>query len=229
MTNKRSGPFEISPKKAAELSKLLRMVSEQPISTHLSEDQFVGYVTGDLSEEEMLEIDRHLEICDDCGTQIEYLAMNAMTWSGPEGRQRLKELRGQTIKKLDEEASHSASFLEVLAFQVKSLLSGTNLAAGMVQAATEEKKDFKQGEQWSCFLDMDRRGNYILRISSHDLSLEGMQLRLVSKNWQREIMLNRVDPNQVGAKVVLSPEDLTRIPQGHDFSVELIRRDPESE
>jgi len=226
MTNKRSGPIEISPKKAEELSKLFRMVIEEPINNHLSEDQFVGYVAGDLSEEELLKIDRHLEVCEDCGTQIEHLAVNAMAWSGSEGKHRIQELRKQAINNLEEQAGHSRSFFEELALQIRSLLSGTNVVSGMIQAATEEKKDFKQGEQWSCYLDIDKRGNYLLRISSHDLSLEGTHLRLVSKNWQREIMLTRVDPNQVGAKVVLSPEDLIKIPQGHDFSVELIRQGP---
>lgn len=229
MTNKRSGPIEISSKKAEELSKLFRMAIEEPISTHLSEDQFVDYVTGDLTEEEMLEIDHHLEVCEDCGTQIEHLAVNAMAWSGPEGKRRIQELRKQAINNLREQASHPLSFLEELALQIQSLLSGTKLVLGMVQAATEEKKYFKQGEQWSCYLDIDKRGIYILRISSHDLSLEGTQLRLFSKNWEREIMLIRVDSNQVGTKVVLSPEDLTKIPQGHDFSVELIRQDPKLE
>lgn len=226
MTNKRSGPIEISPEKAAELSKLFRMVIEEPISSHLAEEQFVGYITGDLSEEEMLEIDRHLEVCEDCGAQIEHLAVNAMAWSGSDGKLRIKELRKQAINNLEEQTSDSVSFLEELALQIQSLLSGMNLISGMVQAATEEKQDFKQGEQWSCYLDIDKRGNYILRISSHDLSLEGTQLRLISKHWQREIMLMRVDPNQVGAKVVLSLEDLIKIPQGQDFSVELIRQDP---
>ncbi len=223
MTHKRSRPIEISPKKGEELSKLFRIITQEPMSAHLSEDQFIGYVTGNLGEEEMLEIDRHLEVCEDCGTQIEHLAVNAMAWSGSEGKRRVTELRKQAINNLEEQANHPLAFLEELALQIRSLLSGTNLVLGMVQAATEEKKYFKQGEQWSCYLDIDKRGNYILRISSHDLSLEGTQLRLLSKNWQREITLIRVDPNQVGAKVILSAEDLAKIPKEHDFNVELIR------
>jgi hypothetical protein len=229
MTHKRSRPIEISPKKEEELSKLFRTVADKSMSAHLSEDQFIGYVTGDLSEEEMLEIDRHLAVCEECGSKIEHLAVKTMAWNGSEGKRRVRELRKQVINNLQEYEASTSSFVEELTLQIRSLHSGRSLALGMVQAATEEKKYFKQGEQWSCYLDVDKRGNYILRISSHDLSFEGTQLRLVSKNWQKEIMLNRVDPNQVGAKVVLSPEDLEKIPQGQDFSVELIRQDAESE
>jgi len=229
MTHKRSRPIQISPQKAQELSKHFRMVTQAPMSAHLSEDQFIGYVTGDLNEEEMLEVDRHIEVCEDCGTQIEHLAANAMAWSASEGKRRIQELRKQALNNLKKQEVLDLSFLGELALQIRSLLLGTNLAHGTVQAATEEKKYFRQSEQWSCYLDIDKRGNYILRISSHDVNLEGTQLRLVSKNWQREITLNRVDPNQVGAKVVLSPEDLTKMPQGQDFSVELIRQGPAPE
>ena len=229
MTNKRSRPIEILPKKAEELSKFFRRIIEEPISTHLSEDQFIGYVTGELSEEEMLEVDRHLEVCKDCGTQIEHLAVNAMTWSDSKGKNRVTALRKRALNHAIEQDTSVSSLLQELAMQIRSLFLGTNFVAGVVSAATEEKKYFQQGDEWSCYLDKDKRGNYTLRISSHDLSLEGTQLRLRSKNWQREITLIRVDPNQIGAKVVLSSEDLTKIPQGQDFSIELIRQDPEPE
>jgi hypothetical protein len=229
MTSRRSGPIKISQKKAEELSNLFRGVNEELIGSHLSEDQFVGYVTGELSEGEMLAIDRHLEVCEDCGEQIEHLATNAMAWSGSAGEQPIQELRQKALTDFDKPIAGAVSLLQELALQIRSLFLGTNLTPGMVQAATEEKKPSQQGEQWSCYLDMDRRGNYILRISSHDLSLEGTQLRLFSRNWQRDIMLLRVNENQVGAKVVLSPEDLANIPREHDFSVELVREGPEAD
>ena len=121
---------------------------------------------------------------------MENLAANAMTWSGSKGTYHLHGIAQSSLKQFECTKARVFSFLDELALQIRSLLLGTNLAPGMVQAATEKKKYFKQGEQWSCYLDIDKRGNYILRISSHDLSLEGTQLRLVSKNWQREIILN---------------------------------------
>lgn len=229
MTSMRSRPIKISRKKAEELLKLFGTIAEEPMSTHLSDDQFICYITGDLSEQEMHEIDLHLEMCEDCGSQIEQLAMNVMTWSGSNGTHRVNELRKQALIDLNDENVRGHSFLEELALQVRSLFLGANLGVGVVSAATEEQKQFQQGDQWSCFLDRDKRGNYTLRISSRDLSLEGTQLRLFSTNWQQEITLIRVDPNQIGAKVVLSPDDLAKIPHGYDFRVELIRQGPEQE
>ena len=221
--------MDVSPKKAEELARLFRMISKEPMSSHLSDDEFVGYVAGELSDAEMHQIDRHLEICEECGRKIEHLAIQDLAWRGSKGTHRLQTLRHQILNQLSSQPAPILSLLEELARQIQSLLSGTGLTSGMVHAATEEKPSFQQGEQWSCYLDTDKNGNYRLRISSHDLSLEGVHLRLFSKNWRREITLVRVDPDQVGAKVVLSPEDLEKIPQGHGFSVELVHQDAESE
>jgi hypothetical protein len=229
MTDKRSRPIEISAQKAEELLNLFRRGVDESIGEHLSEDQFLRYVTGDLPEQEMLSIDRHIEKCKACGNQLEHLAVKAMAWSEAVGAQRLKKLRRQALENLSANDTLSPSVFEELARQIGQLLWGMNLGRGFVSAATEEEKPFEQGDQWSCYLNKDKRGNYTLRISSRDLSLEGTRLKLHSTNWQQEITLVRVEPNQVGAKVVLSPEDLARIPQGHDFRIEFLHQGREQE
>ena len=229
MTYLRSRPIEISSQKVEELMDLFQSISEKPNGAHLTDDQFIDYVTGDLGEEEMIQIDHHLQMCEDCGARVEHLATNAMGWSGVSVRSRFNELRQRVLSELGRQNTPRSSFLETLALQIRTLLLGTDLTAGIVRAATEEKTNFQQSDQWSCYLDTDKRGNYVLRISSYDSTLEGSRLRLISKNWQQEVTLIRVDQAQVGAKVVLSPKELAKIPLEHDFSVELIRQHPEQD
>src|SRR5688572_11747737 len=134
MTDRRPNLRKIQPQKAEELMNLFDSVAEEPLGDHLNDDQFIDYVTENLSEGKILEIDLHLQTCEECVSRMEHLATNSIAWIGDKGMNRLHELRQRVLRNMSEQNVLRSSILETLALYIRSLLLGENLILGIVQA-----------------------------------------------------------------------------------------------
>jgi orotate phosphoribosyltransferase len=79
-----------------ELTAALATSGEQPIATHLSEDEFIRYATGALSATAEEAVDAHLAICPTCTLQMQHLVCQSRAWADEEGQQHLADF-GQTM------------------------------------------------------------------------------------------------------------------------------------
>jgi len=70
----------LSTKDIDNLRTLLREVPDDLVGDHLSDDEFVRYTIGELSEEEALKVDRHLESCLECTIEMERLIEGHGEW-----------------------------------------------------------------------------------------------------------------------------------------------------
>ena len=75
----------LSTKDIDNLRTLLREVPDDMVGDHLSDDEFVRYTIGELSEEETLRIDKHLESCSECTIEMERLLEGHGEWCEREG------------------------------------------------------------------------------------------------------------------------------------------------
>jgi hypothetical protein len=101
--------------------------------------------------------------------------------------------------------------------------------AGVVFAATQEEgKNFDQAGKWQISIHTGKDDELILRISTYDLELEGMQLRVSAKEWQHLATLTRVGEDQVGAKIILSKEEAAMLSAKENFQVDFVNRDGSS-
>lgn len=90
---------DLSDKKLNQLIEDLRKIPEQPAGDHLGDDKFVDYAMGQLLEEEVDHIDRHLAACDICAAEMERIVEGAEAWSGATGKKRLAAFRKRLAAK----------------------------------------------------------------------------------------------------------------------------------
>ena len=67
------------------------------IGDHLTDDEFIRYGRGELSDEESNKIGNHLESCDECATEAERLIEGFKAWRGEAGKQRIDALRKRCL------------------------------------------------------------------------------------------------------------------------------------
>ena len=80
-----------------------------------------------------------------------------------------------------------------------------SLSLATAQAATDRPLEDGQTEdgvlRWR--IGEDEEHNLIIRLGSHRTELEGTTLRLWMGDWQQDIVLSKVAPDQVGAEVTI--------------------------
>jgi hypothetical protein len=183
---------------------------------HLTEDEFVSFVLEDLPEELEQEVDGHIERCISCAQQLEdfYTAQEQFP--------------------AEEWAAQRNAFVAGLrqrVFGTRTLLiSWPDVAFGIAaQAPTVEdgQVETEHGTlRWRKV--KDQVGNLTVRFGSHAMELEGRRLRLTAGNLQREVVLGRVAPNQVGVEIFITRDERAQLPEDVALSVELIREDSEA-
>lgn len=113
--------------------------------------------------------------------------------------------------------------LHQLAGQLRDILLGPGLALGAARAATPDGVSGATPDgllRWR--LVEDEQANLAIRLGSHALDLEGARLRLRAGDWQREVVLARVAPDQVGAEIALPAEERERWQGAERVRLELV-------
>ncbi|MCS7221810.1 MAG: zf-HC2 domain-containing protein [Anaerolineae bacterium] len=63
----------VTPEKVDELMALFRGLPAQPVGEHLTDGEFIAYVMGTLSADEVARLDIHLDSCLACAAEVERL------------------------------------------------------------------------------------------------------------------------------------------------------------
>ena len=126
------------------------------------------------------------------------------------------------------ERAARAATLHQLAGGLRDLLLGPGLALGAARAATPDSLAGATPDgllRWR--LVEDGQANLDIRLGSHALDLEGARLRLRAGDWQREVVLVRVAPDQVGAEFTLSAEERAEWGRAEGLRVEFVEETTE--
>jgi hypothetical protein len=104
--------------------------------------------------------------------------------------------------------------LTAIEAQLRDLTLFNNVAipahAKSVEHIVEDGETKDGSLRWRIVEDDDQ--NLVIRFGSHVLELEGVHLRLKAGMWQREVVLTRVTPDQVGAEIGLTQEERSGAP-----------------
>lgn len=182
----------------------LRGLPAEPVGPHLADDEFVDYATGGPAAEASGRMEAHLASCARCAAEVERLLVASEAWRRAEGQRRLAEQRRRALG--------ATPLRERLAGLLGGVVLSASVALESPQAAfAAPLRSPTDGQtedgllRWR--LVPDEAGNLIVRLGSHALELEHARLRLSAGGWQRDVVLRRVTPDQVGAEAVITREE----------------------
>lgn len=206
--------FRLTTRKAEEVLAFLRTTPAHPVGDHLSDDDFVGYVTDGLPAEEGERVDTHLASCVECATEMERLLEASEVWRGEEEQE-------DRFEALRRHISGAATLWERLTASLRDFVLSRNVAFAGARAATPRIEDGQTEDgslRWR--IVEDEEGNLTVRFGSHVLAWEGLRLRLRVGDWYRDLALAKAAPDQVGAETVISRAERVQFPVDAVLGVE---------
>ncbi|MBV7339282.1 hypothetical protein KFU94_65910 [Chloroflexi bacterium TSY] len=199
------------------------------IQTHLTDEEFVAFISEDLSTELEQDLDRHLELCVSCAKQLEdyFLAQEEFPdeiWIAH--RDEFKaSLSNQFLV-----PERPSALLKRLANQLRDLIltqGGVTFSLAAAQAATNQQIEEGQTKdgmlRWRIVEDEEK--NLVIRLASHQRELDGIKLRLWVGEWQDDLTLHRVASDQVGAETLIPCEEREQLPVEAALHIELLIED----
>ena len=197
-------------------------------AAHLSDAVIIGYVLETLGLPEQRSVLAHIEACEACASKLEAALRRQHLWQTPAGQNRLAELRRRLQpgprQMLQAQFEQRLSRLQALQHQLEALFIRPGflpqpgyLNAAMPAEAEGETPD--QSLQW--YYGPDENGNLVIRISSFILDYDGVSISLQAGAWQAEMLLEPVEPGQLGAELVVPAEEVAAYPfeEGIRFSL----------
>ena len=115
--------------------------------------------------------------------------------------------------------AHLSSLLRKVVLLRDASLNAPAAADAAAEAATPWEDGQTEDGMLRWRIKKDKEGSLTIRFGSHVLG-EGGRLRLCAGDWQREIVLRPVAPDQVGAEIVITREERERIPSRAELRVE---------
>ena len=174
----------------------LRELPAEAVGEHLTDDEFIGYVSEELSTEEVTRLDKHLASCAACAGEVERLFEVSQAWQSAQGAACLTALRWRI---------RSQQALNRLADALSRKQPDFAFQAAHAATAQAWKGETEGGLlHWFIEEDPDSR-DLIIRLDSVELALEGAKLRLTAGEWRSDVVLSRVAPDQVGAEARFHP------------------------
>jgi len=209
------------------LSKVITFTPEAA-NTHLSNEVIIGYVLETLDQVEQEAALAHIEGCDACAVNLEKALQRQQMWQTRAGDDRLADMRRRlqpgAREMLIEHLKQRLGRLQALHHQLEALFIRPRFLPqpGYLRAATPVEAEGEtpdQSVQWYCGPDED--GNLVIRISSFILDYDGICISLQAGAWQAEMILELVEPGQLGAELVVPAEEVIAYPfeEGIHFSL----------
>lgn len=187
---------------------------------HLADEEFVALILDNLSAEREDEIDQHLATCRHCATKLESFYEAQHSFPNEEWLSHRKSfianLQQQIIRPKEETVPKENTVMSRLIVQLQALTlprADWSLSLATAQAATGEQLEDGQTDdgtlRWRIVEDEER--NLMIRLGSHEIALEGVELRMQSGSWQQLVVLQKVAPDQIGAEAIISREQRTKL------------------
>jgi hypothetical protein len=194
---------KITPDKAARLLALVGDIPDTPARVHLSDEEFADYVVGALPSGEMTRIDRHLAVCDECSHEMEFLIRKTAIWQTPEGKAQLRE-KEERLLALARKPGRSAGTVLWPDFSLSAAAATGDEVSGEAEIYGHLVR----------YLIEETGGNLTVTVASHSLALEGRKVLLTAPGFRREITLNRVRKDQVGAETTIERQERVDVEAG---------------
>ena len=216
---------QISSQKAKEVVDEILTQSPEVIREHLTDDLFIDYISGSLTEEEQHAVLDHLETCNSCSARMEHLLVRTHAWAGNLGQRRLAQIRRQILPTTLKNLANNYSLLERLEQELtKLILKPVFLTKpGYLYAATaveQEGQTLNGTLQW--YYGEDEQGNLAIRLSSFYMELQGTRVAVNIGILKRVVTLDVVATDQVGAEIVINRSEIDELPWEEGISFELI-------
>jgi len=228
MTKKRVSIDEMKTRQVMDHLNRETPLTPETASAHLSDEVIIGYVLETLGQPEQQAALGHIEACEACAEKLERALQRQRLWQIPAGKNRLADLRRRlqpgARELLQAQFEQHLSRLQALQHQLEALFIRPSflsqpgyLSAAMPAEADGETPD--QSLQW--YYGPDENGNLVIRISSFVLEYEGVCISLQAGAWQAEMLLEPVEPGQLGAELVVPAEEVAAYPfeEGIRFSL----------
>lgn len=224
--------IQIDEEKARQVADHLRDASQEVLpdiaSEHLSDETIIGYALETLRQLEQETVLAHIEACEACAIKLENALQRQNEWQSAVGQRRLTDLRHRLQPGLKEhiksQFAQRFTRLQALQLQLKQLIirPGFVTIPGYLTAATPAKAEGETPDhslQW--YYGPDEDGNLVIRISSFILDYEGSCVSLQAGDWKDEMLLEQVEPGQLGAELVVPADELAAYPFEHGIHFSL--------
>jgi hypothetical protein len=203
------------------------MTAARDVREHLTEEEFMGFLLEDLPEGASSGVDRHLELCEYCARRMEqlYEAWDSFPMAAWEAD------RDEFIASLRRRIArdHGSTMPAVLDFVSGGIVLGDRSALKAWAAAPQGHAGGWRGrtEDGGLVWDIlpDEQGNLSIFLSSRALG-EGTRLLLSAGEWRQEVVLTRVDQDQVGGRAWLPQAERAKLVEGADLRVERLPDGP---
>jgi hypothetical protein len=185
---------------------------------HLSDDELTSYGVGEVGAATSARVKTHLGLCLICERRLAVL------------REELTYVEGT----VPAAKSLAVELWARLAGALRDIVLTPDLTgrarlnnAYPLAAEGDRNWEYNQTEDGSLRWGVgeDGEGNRYVTIASPVTAFEGRKLRLRAGEWQREVVLRRVAPGQIGAEAIITREEIDRIPKGTAVYLEPLNDD----
>ena len=191
-------------------SKLLAH-NREPADEHLSDDEFVYFSLGEVTDEEKMLIASHLDSCARCSAQMQGLTETSEAWRGPEAEERFKnkweEIRAKVSSRMPARRSDLGYPSDSDGPQQATLLPDVALPGARLTKPIVAIDGQLAGGSIVWRIVEDDANNLIVRFRSHVMSVNGTELKLSAGNWRRVVTMAEVKPDQSGARTVITRQE----------------------
>jgi hypothetical protein len=228
------------------LSDIEKKLSEARLA-HLSDDELTTYAGGEVAAITSARVKIHLGLCLVCERRLAVLREESSYLKGEVPAAAMSEMvkeselnprnhtlgpawRGQTPAAKSSAArlwARLATALRGVAL-TPDLTDGARLNDAYPLAAEGGRNwEYNQTEDGSLRWGVgeDGEGNRHVTVASPVTAFEGRKLRLRAGDWQREVVLRRVAPGQVGAEAIITRDEIDRVSTGTAVYLELLDDD----
>ena len=182
---------------------------------HLTEEEFIGFILEDLTEEEEAEVDQHLQRCIPCAQRLELFYDAQEQFPTKEWAAQRDTFAAGLRERVQ------AVLADAQRQRLTAALTGvalmTLVARRRARAATpiteEGQVELAQGTlRWR--IVEESPGDLVIRFGAHQPDWNGLALAVTAGSWSREVVLRPVAEDQVGAELVLTSVERAALP--HD-------------
>jgi hypothetical protein len=182
------------------------------IQDHITEDEFVRFVTEELSKELEIELNRHMEICPNC--EEEFVNYYEAEREFPAEKWEIE--RAKLVADLRKRVFAPSALDRFRRFLREAFFYQLALPASAFD--TKQPVDIEsEGGAFGVYIEEDKDNVIIVRLDSKETELAGRKIRLYSSlgDWVRVVTLesDKVDSDWVYFELEITREERERLPR----------------
>jgi hypothetical protein len=200
------------------------------LKTHLTTEEFVRFVTDDLSEETEQAVDRHVAQCEDCATELARFyndeeAFPQARWAA--GRNAF--VAGLRASLFTQPVNHPLGSSRLTGWLRQLMTSWREAFAEPGYSANTGGKKRRPVFDWrsedgglSYSVTEEINGDWYVLLESLQPEMEGQRLRLRLGSFQQEVTLEKVIDGEFAAELVIPRASRPEAEDAHEIQLEAI-------